>query len=32
MSRQLAARWQCEHGGNVSPTLSAICFAWQSFA
>jgi hypothetical protein len=31
MSRQFAARRQCEQGGNVSPTLSAICLAWQSF-
>jgi hypothetical protein len=32
MRRQLAARWQWEQGGNVSPLLSAICFAWQSLA
>jgi hypothetical protein len=32
MSLQLAARWQCEQGGNVSPTLNAICLAWQSLA
>jgi hypothetical protein len=30
-SRQLAARRHPEQGGKRSPTLSAICFAWQSF-